>query len=532
MANITLTSLYSSLPAWAGLLMQAQSDTTITANTATQFTYRLGASAGALQGYKVEVTGTGFTYHSGQPIDGTMTGVRILNGAGATVLTLSSLGSNAFVNDLSQLYSSVFGNGTNGPGPQPEMAWSQLLAGNDVITGALTNDDNGLVGMDAGDDVYNMRSGDDYIVGGLGNDTINGGDGYDVLSFGESVYSLGLPAYRGATINAQAGLVIDIWGGRDEVTEVEEFRGSRFNDNFIGNNINRDRFMGLRGRDTIDGGSNSFNSDGTRNEDRRDEVRYDKDANFGGIRGIIVDLETSFANNSIRGTIRDGFGNVDTVIDIERVIGTRFADVFVGSRMNNNFTGGEGKDSYNGGDGWDVVAFGRGFVNGAAANGIRVNLSLTSGQVLNDGFGNVENAISIESIVGTQWADSVIGSAGDNEMYLADGRDTMTGGAGADYFVWENRAEFGDGDVITDFTATGATHDILAFNTPLISGMTTTLRLVNGTAATTAQATFVFNAATDTLYWDPDGTGAAAALAIVKLTNVAALSAANFELWT
>jgi Ca2+-binding RTX toxin-like protein len=62
--------------------------------------------------------------------------------------------------------------------------------------------------------------------------------------------------------------------------------------------------------------------------------------------------------------------------------------------------------------------------------------------------------------------------------------------------------------------------------------MSATLRLVNGTAATTAQATFIFNAANDTLFWDPDGTGAAAALAIVKLTNVASLSAANFDLWT
>lgn len=532
MANITLTSLYSSIPDWAGRLMRAQSDTTITSQTATQFTYRLGASAGALQGYKVEVTGTGFTYHSGQPIDGAMTGVRILNAAGAVVLSLASLGSNPFVNDLSQFYSSVFGNGTDGPGPQPETAWSQLMAGNDVITGALTNDNQGLVGMDAGDDVYNMRGGDDWIVGGLGNDTINGGDGFDVLSFQESVYSIGLPAIRGATINAQLGLVTDIWGGRDVVTGIEEFRGSRFNDNFIGNNIDRDRFMGLRGRDTFDGGSNSLNADGSRNDDRRDEVRYDRDVEFGGIRGIIVDLETSFANNSIRGTIRDGFGNVDTVIDIERVTGTRFADVFVGSRMDNFFTGGEGKDSYNGGDGFDVVDFGRGFLGNGPTAGIRVNLSLASGQVLNDGFGNVETALLIESINGTSLGDSVIGSAGDNEMYLGDGRDTMTGGAGADYFVWESRAEFGDGDVITDFTAAGATHDILAFNTPSISGMGTTLRLVNGTAATTAQATFIFNAVNDTLYWDPDGTGAQAALAIVKLTNVAALSAANFEFWT
>jgi Ca2+-binding RTX toxin-like protein len=117
-------------------------------------------------------------------------------------------------------------------------------------------------------------------------------------------------------------------------------------------------------------------------------------------------------------------------------------------------------------------------------------------------------------------------------MYLSTGRDTMTGGGGSDTFVWENRLEFGQGDVVTDFSATGPGADTLAFYTPDIAGMTTTLRLVNGTAATTAQATFIYNAVNDTLFWDPDGTGAAAALAIVRLTNVAALSSANFDLWT
>ena len=60
--------------------------------------------------------------------------------------------------------------------------------------------------------------------------------------------------------------------------------------------------------------------------------------------------------------------------------------------------------------------------------------------------------------------------------------------------------------------------------------MTTTLHLVNGAAATDAVGTFVYKAANHTLFWDEDGTGAAAAMAIVVLNGVNALTAADFVL--
>lgn len=535
MATITLTSFFSSLQDWPGRLLEAPTGTTVLTQNATTFLVRYPASGGAYPNYRLEVTGTGFTYNNGEPIAGTMTRVRVLDGSGNVVITFGALGANPVANDFSQFYASVFGtlgNDGEGVGTEPMMAWSHLMAGNDTITGTNGVDDQGIVGFDLGNDVYNMLGGDDWIVGGFGNDTYNGGDGFDTLSFNETNYIMGAAAFRGATINVQTGVVLDPWGGTDRITGIEEFRGSRLADSFIGSNTERDRFMGLRGRDTFDGGANSYDGAGVVTDDRRDEVRYDRDVRDGGRRGIVVDLETSFASGSVRGTIRDGFGNLDTVIDIERVIGTKFNDTFVGSRMNNVFAGMEGVDSYNGGAGFDTINFGRSYGSGGPTAGIRVDFTRASGQIQNDGFGNVENAISIEAVWGTARGDSVRGGAAAEEFALHDGRDTMTGGGGSDTFVWESRAEFGDGDVVTDFAATGAAADKLAFYTPDIAGMNTTLRLVNGTAATTAQATFIYNAANDTLYWDPDGTGATAALAVVKLTNVASLSASNFELWT
>lgn len=488
---------------------------------------------GNFSGYRVEISGTGFAYSGGEPIAGVMTGVRVLNAAGQVVLTISNLGSNSFINDLSQFHASLFGteSGDTGIGPNLMVAWGQLLAGNDTITGTSGHDMQGLIGIDAGNDVYNMGGGDDWIVSALGNDTINGGSGFDVLSYGVTNWELGAAAIRGATINVQTGVALDPWGGTDRFTGLEEFRGSRFNDRFIGSNTLRDSFHGLRGSDTIDGGANSFTAGGAVDADRRDEACYNYDVQDGGRRGIVVDLETSFAGGSVAGTIRDGFGNLDVVRDIERVVGTRYGDSFTGSRMDNVFAGGQGTDSYDGGAGFDALNFARQTGSTSPTAGLRIDFTRTTGQVQNDGFGNVETALNMEAVWGSALADQVKGNARAEEFWMADGRDTMTGGAGSDTFVWETMSELGDGDSVTDFVATGAAADKLQFYTPDLAGMTTTLTLVNGTAATQAgDGTFVFNTANDTLYWDRDGAGGAAAVAVVVLTGVSSLSAANFDL--
>lgn len=535
MANITLTDLFATLPDWPGRLFEAPNGTVLI-STAKKFIFQHPAGSGPFANFQVEVTGAGFSYDAGEPIGGRMTSVRVLNPAGDTVITFANLGNNELANDLSQFYASVFGTReSDGSGvfPQPESAWSHLLAGRDTITGSNGNDWRGTAGFDPGNDVYNMRGGDDYIDGGLGNDTIYGGEGYDIFSFGETNWAQGAAAIRGATINVQTGVVLDPWGGRDVVSGVEEFRGSRLADTFIGSNTERDRFSGGRGRDTMDGGNNTFTSTGDLDGDRRDAVFYDQDARDGGRRGIVVDLETSFANGSIRGTIRDGFGNLDTVIDIERVFGTRFNDTFVGSRANNVFAGDEGRDSFDGGDGFDSLNFDRQTGNNGPTAGLRIDFSRAAGQILNDGYGNVETAIGMEAVWGSRLNDSVRGSSGDEELWLNEGRDTMTGGGGVDTFVWNATSEFGQGDRVTDFKASGPGADKLAFYTPDINGMTTTLTLVNGTAATQAGVgTFIFNAANDTLFWDGDGAGGAAAVAIVLLSGVNSLSASNFDLWT
>ena len=517
MATVTLTDYFANLNGWQGNLLDAGGGDASTLGTGTSLRVTLGASS-QFAGYVITISGTGFTYLNNVATGGTMTGLAIADAQGHTVLTVAGLAAGTMASDLSLLQSFMFGwDGVWGhQGSFPFNAWGTLLSANDTFTGTGLNDDMAMIGFGGGNDVFNAQGGNDTVQGGLGADTINGGDGWDVFSFTSTFFTEGLSITQGAIFNIGAGTVVDCWGFTDHFTSIEYFIGSVLGDTFNGGAGN-DNFAGVRGNDSFNGGSGG-----------NDMVRYQDDALFGGNFGIIADLEVSLVGG-IHGTIRDGFGNIDTTLNIEDIGGTRYGDVFVGSSAQNNFAGGEGKDRYNGELGADWVFLGWRFSD-QIQTGVVVDLTRATGQIRNDGFGNVETAISIENVAGGDFNDRIKGSAGQNWIDGQDGRDTMTGAGGADRFQFVQREHFGDGDVITDFqSGGGGNQDQLQI---FVSnwGATNTLHLVNGTAATGAFSTFIFNAVNDTLYWDADGTGAQAKIAVCVLTNVASLSGANFDL--
>jgi serralysin len=519
MANVVMTTAFSDLPYWSGELLSGAPTAQIFSMTSTGFGFKIPVGQ-TYAGYRVIVTGTGFAYDGRTPIAGTMNKVTFQDPTGHVILSVDGLASNPVSADFALFASHVMGwTNPNGSvnGPFLSHAWSMMLSGNDVITGTSGADTSILPGFGAGNDTYNMLAGDDWVNGGMGNDTIYGGDGFDKLSFEDTHYSDGTNVLRGIVVNVGAGVLVDCWGGIDKFTSVEYFIGSLFNDIFNGGALDDD-FAGLRGLDTFNGGAGS------------DWLHYSRDSWLGGKFGIVVDLEVAIIGPTIRGTVRDGFGTIDTTTNIENVVGTRYNDVFVGSRLANSFGGAEGLDRFDGNLGVDTVYF---YLNYSTAvqTGINVDLTRTTGQILNDGYGNAETAISIENISGSDQGDLIKGSVGNNVIEGGTGRDTMTGAGGADTFVWSSRSELGQGDVVADFAAVGTALaiDRLQFDISNL-GASATLHLVNGLAATTVFDTFIFNTATDILYWDPDGTGALAKIAIATLTGVVSLSAANFEL--
>ena len=119
--------------------------------------------------------------------------------------------------------------------------------------------------------------------------------------------------------------------GRNDDTAQHWVRGTNHIDKFLGSSRD-DTFEGLGGADVINGGGGKY-----------DSVDYGQDADRGGRARVTVDLSKGYAI--------DGFGDRDSIKNIEEVGGTRFGDVIIGNSMNNSLRGGDGNDIIKGNGG-------------------------------------------------------------------------------------------------------------------------------------------------------------------------------------
>ena len=485
----------------------------ITVETDSAFTFEY--TAGEFANWRITAKGSGFTYVADEngflvPTGGKITAINVFDETGALVLRLDQFAVGQKM-DLADYYYTLFNTGSEADSLNGFDLFTQLLKKGDLIVGSSGGDDIAS-GFNRGNDTIMAGLGDDFVKGDAGSDSIDGGGGSDTLSYQLSF--LDDTAFRGIKLNAVTGIVLDSWGGQDTIAGFESFRGSKFADSIIGSNVDFERFYGLRGADTLDGGGGT-----------RDEAVYERDARFGGSLGIVCDLQVTTVNGHIQGTIRDGFGHVDQVIDIERVRGTMKNDVMVGSSAANVFTGLGGTDSFDGKGGIDGLSFSLNDDFGAT-QGVKIDLRRANDQIRNDGFGHAEDALSIENLFGSSLADNLTGNAAANIIKGEQGADTMAGGGSADTFEWSGTTSFGD--TITDFVS-GI--DKLSIDSNSIPGMGNTINFNNGPAPNGPGSWFFFKPGDSTLYWDRDGTGAAFdAVAIVTLQGLNAMSGTDIIL--
>lgn len=169
--------------------------------------------------------------------------------------------------------------------------------------------------------------------GGNGDDTIQGGSGWDELLYHSS------NPIRGVVVDFSSGLARDNYNGTDTFSGIESVRGTYFADTFIGGNQQFTTFKGLAGNDTFQGIAHDTISD--TGWERVDYSRDYKSKNENGDIGdqsINVDLSMQ--------TATDGFGNTDTLINIDQIKATKYNDTLKGDVNNNRFEGGDGSDRF------------------------------------------------------------------------------------------------------------------------------------------------------------------------------------------
>ena len=231
--------------------------------------------------------------------------------------------------------------------------------------------------------------------------------------------------------------------------------------------LGADRLQGLGGDDVLVGRAGNDILDGGTGTDRADWL------NDGGTLGVNADL--------VRGTATRGT-EVDTLLNLEDLRGTQFADTLQGNDSVNTLDGNAGNDTLNGRGGNDLLAgsTGSNTMDGGAGTDRVTYSGSSTGVVLDMGTGVVtrgadtDRIVNIESATGSANVDTLRGDAGINllqglagndALFGQDGNDTLVGGTGRDSMTG------GLGRDVFDFAAgesgTGANADIItAFDGP------------------------------------------------------------------
>ncbi|WP_109796442.1 calcium-binding protein, partial [Minwuia thermotolerans] len=303
------------------------------------------------------------------------------------------------------------------------------MSGQDGQGGTGNTDKGGTNGVDTFTGIERIRGseGDDTVLGDdgnnrfrllEGNDSVDGGLGFDVMDFRT------IPGFfveiQGIVADLGAGTATDQFGFNDTLTSIEGIFGSELGDTLTGSadaNLLEGRdgldvLIGGAGDDTLDGGDD--NVDGVRQF--FDTADYSQDA-------AAVDI------NLFTGIGLDGFTGTDTLINIERVVGSAFDDTLTGGANSffEEFDGGAGSDLIDGGDalaqdsGFDAVSY----QNAGAA----INATFVAGiGTVTGGDGGTDTLTGIERVEGTAFDDTLIGDGNFQTFRARGGNDSIEGG--------------------------------------------------------------------------------------------------------
>jgi len=429
---------------------------------------------------------------------------------------------------------------------------------NNVITGNTVN--NVLNGL-AGNDLLLGAAGNDRLsyTGGL--DTLDGGAGGDTAAFsgfGSAVsVNLGYAGYEASTRD-QPNLESGTWRTIADLANVEHVTGSSYADRLTGNGGNNllsggsgnDRVSYTGGLDTLDGGSGGDTADFSA---------------FGSAVSVNLGYAGYEASTRDQPNLDSGtWRNIADLVNVEHLTGSSYADRLTGNASNNLLSGGNGNDrlSYTGGlDTLDGGAGGDTADFSAFAAAVSVNLGYAGYEAstrdqtnLDSGtWRTIADLANVEHVTGGAYADRLTGNTGNNVLEGGGSHDALTGGDGADTLLGgagNDTLTGGVGADRFDFTAAlsastnvdriadySLTDDLIRLDNDVFTAFVSENVALAAAAfysapgaisAHDADDRIVYNSTTGNLYYDPDGTGAAAPTQFATLSGAPALNAADF----
>jgi Ca2+-binding RTX toxin-like protein len=419
-------------------------------------------------------------------------------------------------------------------------------AGNDTLIGGYGNDN--LSGGD-GNDYLNGGDGTNFLDGGAGNDTFDSGSGINLLAGGTGDDNYGVHNSATRVIEGANEGIDTVWTDVNYVLpdNVENMylvgsitgTGNDANNTIIAygagdKTINGgggdDMLLGGVGNDTIDGGAGNDIIDGgagvnkltggagddnygvhntsdviVENVDGGNDTVWSDAANY----TLSANVENMYLVGSVNGTGNDGnnfitgYGVGDNIIS--------------GGKGDDTLAGGVGNDTYaintgtdfgtktiieNANAGTDTISF------AGSSTGIKIDLSVTNTQAVTDKVKLVLPLVNLENVIGGVGDDTIAGNSLNN---------TLTGGAGADKFVFSGGAVSAStavslllgSDTITDFT-TGADKLVLSqatFSTISVAGgaISNFANVADDSLVDGSTAAIVYSQATGKLFYNQNG---------------------------
>ncbi len=392
------------------------------------------------------------------------------------------------------------------------------LDGNDTLDGGSNND---TVHGDAGADSLLGGSGGDVLDGGAQNDTIDAGVGDDTVygGTGRDMVQLGIGHDRFFDDIQNDGEGRDtVFGGDGHDTiwgecGSDHFHGGNGNDSIRGG-AGADQLRGDDGDDTLigDGGDDYLiggqGSDLLFVDSAGDRIGESR--NWGGVDEVRASVDFWAKVAHIENLTLEGSDHI-------RGIGNGLSNVIIGNAGNNILDGGKNNDTLRGGEGNDIYfirapqdkaveEFGQGIdtVKAYRSHKLAENIEHLHLKSTLD-FNGIGNGLN----------NTIVGTNGNNILVGREGNDVLKGQAGDDTFVFDRAIGTGNVDRIIDFETIAGDNDTLKFKASALgggvsAGVLDAADFATGTAAADASDRFVFDQASGQLWYDVDGTGAAA----------------------